>query len=141
MNGYLLDTHAAIWFFTGDALLSKTADQIISEGVNRVYLSVTSAWELAIKISIGKLRFPGNSAGFIQAVQDIDITIIPIKPDHFTALEKLPLLHRDPFDRLLIATVISEQMTFISAVKNIAQYDVPLVSNKLEAANSVGADI
>ena len=140
MNGYLLepqpspqgegsplDTHAAIWFLTGDTLLSKTANQIISEGVNRVYLSVASAWELAIKISIGKLRFPGNSAGFIQAVQDNDITIIPINPAQLTALESLPLLHRDPFDRLLIATAISEQMTIISADKNIAQYDVPLV--------------
>jgi PIN domain nuclease of toxin-antitoxin system len=127
MNGYLLDTHTAIWFLTGDILLSKTADQIISEGVNRVYLSVISAWELAIKISIGKLRFPGNSAGFIQAVQNNDITIIPVKTAHLTVLERLPFLHRDPFDRLLIATTISEQMTFISADKNIAQYDVPLV--------------
>jgi len=127
MNGYLLDTHAAIWFLTGDTLLSQNADQIISEGANRICLSIISAWELAIKISIGKLRFPGNAAGFIQAVQDNDITIIPIKPDHLTAFEKLPLLHRDPFDRLLIATAISEQMTFISADKNVAQYDVPLI--------------
>jgi len=69
---------------------------------------------------------------FIQAVQDNDITIIPIKPDQLTVFEKLPLLHRDAAylrydDRLLIATAISEQMTFISADKNIAQYDVPLV--------------
>jgi len=127
MNSYLLDTHTAIWFLTGDTLLSQTADQIISEGFNRVYLSVISAWELAIKISIGKLRFPGNVAGFIQAVQDNDITIIPIKPEHLTVLESLPLLYRDPFDRLLIATAISEQMTFISADKNIAQYNVPLI--------------
>jgi len=65
MRGYLLDTHVAIWFLTGDTLLSQTADQIISEDVNRIYVSVISAWELAIKISIGKLRFPGNAAGFI----------------------------------------------------------------------------
>ena len=127
MGRYLLDTHAAIWFLTGDTLLSQTADQIISDGDNRIYLSVISAWELAIKVSIGKLRFPGKVAGFIQAVQDNDITIIPINPDNLTALEKLPLLHRDPFDRLLIATAISEQMTFVSADKNIAQYNVPLV--------------
>jgi PIN domain nuclease of toxin-antitoxin system len=127
MNDYLLDTHVAIWFLTGDTLLSQTADQIISEGVNRIYVSVISAWELAIKISIGKLRFPGNAAGFIQAVQDNDITIIPIMPSHLTALESLPLIHRDPFDRLLIATALDEQISLISADKNIAQYDVPLI--------------
>ena len=127
MGGYLLDTHVAIWFLTGDTLLSPTAAQIIREGVNRVYLSMISAWELAIKISIGKLRFPGNVAGFIQAVQANDITVIPIKPSHLTVFESLPLIHRDPFDRLLIATALDERMPLISADKNIAQYDVPLV--------------
>jgi len=94
MNGYLLDTHVAIWFLTGDTLLSQTADQIISEDVNRIYLSIISTWELAIKISIGKLRFPGNAAGFIQALRyaaDIDkgalVTIDPRK----TRVTLLPL--------------------------------------------------
>jgi PIN domain nuclease of toxin-antitoxin system len=127
MNDYLLDTHVAIWYFTGDTLLSPTAEQIICDGVNRVYMSIISAWELAIKISIGKLRFPGNAAGLIQAVQDHDITILPIKSDHLTALESLPMLHRDPFDRLLVATAIDEHLTFITADENIAQYDVPLI--------------
>ena len=127
MNDYLLDTHVAIWFLTGDTLLSQTADQIISEDVNRIYVSVISAWELAIKISIGKLRFPGNAAGFIQAVQDNDITILPIMPSHLAVYESLPMIHRDPFDRLLIATAIDEQISLISADKNIAQYDVPLI--------------
>jgi PIN domain nuclease of toxin-antitoxin system len=126
MNGYLLDTHSAIWFLTGDTLLSQTADQIISDSVNHIYLSIISAWELAIKISIGKLRFPGNVAGFIQAIQDNDINIIPIKSTHLTTFESLPLIHRDPFDRLLIATAVDEQMSLISADKNIAQYDVSL---------------
>jgi len=96
MNGYLLDTHVAIWFLTGDTLLSPTADQLICDGVNSVYLSVISAWELAIKISIGKLRFPGNALGFIQAIEANDITIIPIKPSHLTTFESLPMIHRDP---------------------------------------------
>ncbi|GBU29543.1 hypothetical protein R84B8_03115 [Treponema sp. R8-4-B8] len=127
MNGYLLDTHTAIWFFTGDTLLSPTAEQIIRNRTNRVYLSVISAWELAIKISIGKLRFPGNVVGFMTAAQTNDITIVPIETVHLSSFESLPLFHRDPFDRLLIATAISEQMTFISADKNITQYDVPLL--------------
>jgi PIN domain nuclease of toxin-antitoxin system len=127
MGAYLLDTHTAIWYLTGDALLSPTAKRIINDRTNRIYLSVVSAWELSIKISIGKLRFPGNAAGFISSAQAYDITIVPIETAHLTALEELPLLHRDPFDRLLAAAAISEKMTFISADKNIAQYNVPLI--------------
>jgi len=124
---YLLDTHTAIWFFTGDAMLSPNAARIILNETNRIYLSIISAWELAIKISIGKLRFPDNVVGFMQATQANDITIVPIKTAYLTILESLPLIHRDPFDRLLVATAICEQMTFISADKNIAQYNVPIV--------------
>jgi PIN domain nuclease of toxin-antitoxin system len=98
MSGYLLDTHTAIWYLTGDTLLSPTAARVIRDSGNRIYLSIVSAWELAVKISIGKLRFPGNAAGFIQAIQAYDITLLPIKSAHLTALESLPLIHRDPAD-------------------------------------------
>ncbi|MDR0322946.1 MAG: type II toxin-antitoxin system VapC family toxin [Treponema sp.] len=125
MNGYLLDTHAAIWFFTGDTMLSPTAKQTIRERTNRIYLSVISAWELTIKISIGKLRFPGDAAGFMQFAQDNDIAIVPVETAHLTILKELPLIHRDPFDRLLVATAISEKMTIITADMNIARYDAP----------------
>jgi PIN domain nuclease of toxin-antitoxin system len=127
MKRYLLDTHTAIWFFDGSTAMSTTVDKVIRDSTNRIYLSIVSAWELAIKISIGKLRFPGNVDGFMQATQANDITIIPIETAHLTVLESLPSFHRDPFDRLLVATAISEQMTFISADKNITQYDVPLL--------------
>jgi PIN domain nuclease of toxin-antitoxin system len=127
MASYLLDTHAAIWFFTGDALLSATANSIIRDGSNHVCLSVVSAWELAIKISIGKLRFPGNVVGFIRIAKANDITITNIESTYLAALESLPWIHRDPFDRLIVATAISEQMTVISADKNIEKYDVPLI--------------
>jgi PIN domain nuclease of toxin-antitoxin system len=60
MGGYLLDTHAAIWFLIGDDKLSGTARRIIEDNSNSIYMSVVSAWELTIKISIGKLRFPGR---------------------------------------------------------------------------------
>ena len=127
MDRYLLDTHAAIWFLNGNDTLSKTANRIIRDFSNPVFLSIVSAWELAIKAGIGKLDFDGKAAGFIRLAENIGITILPIKTSHLSALEELPLLHRDPFDRLFIATAISEQMTFVSADKNIAQYDVPLV--------------
>jgi len=127
MRGYLIDTHVAIWFFNGSDTLSKTADRIICDFSNPIYISIVSVWELAIKTGIGKMKFDGKIAGFIRLAEKNEITILPIKPTHLTALESLPLIHRDPFDRLLIATAIDEQMSLISADKNIAQYDVPLI--------------
>ena len=124
MNHYLLDTHAAIWFLIGDSALSPTVGQIIRDRTNRIYLSVASAWELTIKISIGKLRFPGNAAGFIQAAENNDIKIVSIETAYLTILKTLPFIHRDPFDRLLIATAISENITLITIDENIAKYDV-----------------
>jgi PIN domain nuclease of toxin-antitoxin system len=124
MNGYLLDTHTAIWFFTGDSLLSPVAGQIILDDTNQIYLSVISAWELTIKISLGKLRFPGDAVGFMEAAADNDITILPIEMPYFTVLKGLPFIHRDPFDRLLVATAIVEGFTLITTDGNIAQYKV-----------------
>ena len=127
MNRYLLDTHIAIWFLTGDTVLPLKIKKIISDRTNRIYLSVLSAWELTIKISIGKLRFPGDAAGFINAAKSNDITILPIDGEHLTVLKDLPHIHHDPFDRLLIATAISEDMKIITVDKNIMRYDVPII--------------
>ena len=127
MFNYLLDTHTAIWFFNDSAELSSTADKIISEGTNRIFLSITSAWELAIKIGIGKMEFNGKSAGFLQLAEKCDITILPIKAVHLTAFENLPFIHRDPFDRLIIATALAEQMTLITDDGNIARYEIPII--------------
>ncbi len=127
MGRYLLDTHTAIWYFNGDKALSKAAREIILELSNQIHLSITSAWELAIKVNLGKLEFKGQVTRFVHLAETYGFTIFPIKTSHLSVLEELPLLHRDPFDRLLIATAISEQMTFISADRNIAQYDVPLM--------------
>ncbi|MDR0527934.1 MAG: type II toxin-antitoxin system VapC family toxin [Spirochaetaceae bacterium] len=128
MGRYLLDTHTAIWFLIGvDDKLSAAARRIIGSDSRPVYLSVVSGWEMAIKINIGKLRFPGNAAGFIRSAQAWEITILPIETAHLTALESLPLIHRDPFDRLLVATALAEKMTLVSADENIRRYDVDLV--------------
>jgi len=127
MGRYLLDTHTAMWYFNGDKALSKTAREIILKLSNQIHLSIISAWELAIKINLGKLDFTGQAARFVHLSETDGFTILPIKTSHLTVLESLPMLHRDPFDRLLIATAISEQMTFISADKNVTQYDVPLI--------------
>jgi PIN domain nuclease of toxin-antitoxin system len=124
MSRCLLDTHAAIWFFSGDDKLSQTAQNAILDISNRKFISIASAWEVAIKIGIGKLEIDGKAAGFIRLAETNDITILPIKTAYLTALESLPLIHRDPFDRLLVATTLCEQMTIITADEDIAKYQV-----------------
>jgi PIN domain nuclease of toxin-antitoxin system len=125
VGNYLLDTHTAIWFLNGERALSQTARQIIVESSNRRCISIVSVWELAIKIGIGKMKFPGNSAGFIRVAEASGFFIVPIKIDYPIIVENLPRIHRDPFDRILIATAIVEKMTIITADKDIARYDVP----------------
>ena len=127
MGNYLLDTHTAIWFFNGDGMLSETAKRNILNFSNHKYLSIVSAWELAIKIGLGKLDFDGKATGFVQLAENNGFTIVPIKTTHLTVLETLPLIHRDPFDRLLIATALAEQMTLITVDVNIVKYDVPYI--------------
>jgi PIN domain nuclease of toxin-antitoxin system len=127
MDRYLLDTHAALWFFNGDNTLPETVRRIIEGDSGYVYMSVASAWETAIKIGLGKLGFPGNSAGFVRSAQANGIIILPIETDHLAALERLPWIHRDPFDRLLIAVAQTERMTLLTADENIARYDVPYI--------------
>ena len=124
MTSYLLDTHAAIWFFDGNNMLSEIANEIIRDLSNPIFLSIASAWELAIKIGLGKLDFDGKLADFVRLAETNDITILPIKIAHLTALESLPLIHRDPFDRLLVATALAENMTLITADGNITRYNV-----------------
>ncbi|MDR2971016.1 MAG: type II toxin-antitoxin system VapC family toxin [Bacteroidales bacterium] len=124
MKQYLLDTHTAIWFFNGDPKLSENAKQIIRNRSNPVYLSIASAWEVAVKISIGKLDEIESVVNFLHDAETNDITILPITTSCLSTLEALPMHHRDPFDRLLVATAIVEQMTFITADENTPKYDV-----------------
>ena len=124
MGHYLLDTHTAMWFFNGDNAISENARRVIIDLSNVKYLSIVSAWELAIKIGLGKLEFNSRSAGFIRLAEKNGFSILPIKHFHLTALETLSFLHRDPFDRLLIATAIAEELTLITVDENIARYEV-----------------
>ncbi|MCL2441801.1 MAG: type II toxin-antitoxin system VapC family toxin [Treponema sp.] len=127
MNRYLIDTHTAIWFFNGDQKLSDKAKQIIRDRSNPIYISIASAWEVAIKISIGKLDEIESVANFLQDAKINDIIILPVSPSCLIILETLPIIHRDPFDRLLIATAIAEEMTLITADENALKYNVPQI--------------
>ncbi len=121
---YLLDTHTAIWAFADDVNLSKNVREIIADTSNSLYISIVSAWELAIKISLGKLDFPGGVSTFLTEVEENGIEIIGIDSSYIKCVEKLPFIHRDPFDRLIIATAKIDNATLLTADENIHKYEV-----------------
>ena len=112
----LLDTHTLLWFTLGDAKLIRTAREEIESSGNEKLVSPASYWEIAIKISIGKYTVPQPYEQFIEkAIDDNGFAILPILPKHTAVLTNLPFHHRDPFDRMVLAQAIVEQMPIISS--------------------------
>lgn len=100
----LLDTHTFLWFLADDPQLSPAARRLIEDGTNEILLSMASLWEIAIKVSLGKLTLGGAFATFIPDQLTLNaFGLLPIELAHVTAVAALPFHHRDPFDRLLIA--------------------------------------
>ncbi|MDR1095274.1 MAG: type II toxin-antitoxin system VapC family toxin [Spirochaetaceae bacterium] len=120
----LMDTHALIWFFNGDVLLSERAKRSIIEIQHRKFVSMVSVWEIAIKISLNKLAFDGKTKGFLDLINNNGFELLSVNENHILELEKLPFIHRDPFDRLLVATAISEKMHIVTSDTNIQKYSV-----------------
>ncbi|MDP9315493.1 MAG: type II toxin-antitoxin system VapC family toxin [Chloroflexota bacterium] len=114
----LLDTHTFLWFVNGDVQVSPTARQLIQDTANASYVSAASLWEMAIKISLGKLSFPQPFATFIsEQIQRNGFIELGIAINHTAQVAVLPFPladHRDPFDRLLIAQATVEQMAIVS---------------------------
>lgn len=121
----LLDTHAFLWFITGDARLSGHARQVLSTGGNQVLLSVASVWEIAIKVAIGRLPLTLPLDAFIPDQLLLNrIELLPISLEHALQVAHLPPHHRDPFDRLLIAQAIREGIPLVSADQAFDAYPV-----------------
>ncbi|MFH1859672.1 MAG: type II toxin-antitoxin system VapC family toxin [bacterium] len=111
----LLDTHSFLWFIGGNSKLSSTARTTLEDTFNQLFLSVASLWEMAIKVSLGKLIILQPFEILIPHQLKLNgIKLLEIKVQHVAIVSKLPFHHRDPFDRLLIAQAIAEQMPIIS---------------------------
>jgi PIN domain nuclease of toxin-antitoxin system len=125
----LLDTHSFLWWVTDDPQLSARARRTISSGSNEVHFSAVSAWEIAIKAGLGRLRIgDGDTEQFIaQQVAVNGFGVLAIEMSHALKTASLPNYHRDPFDRLLIAQAMSEEMALISADRALADYRVKIV--------------
>ena len=124
MAQFLLDTHTLIWYLTDAPDLSKKVKKNIENAENQIVVSIVSFWELAVKINIGKLKLSYSLQEIIQEVEKLSIEILEIKPVHLFSLLELPLHHRDPFDRLLIAQAQSENLILLSKDENFPLYDV-----------------
>lgn len=121
----LLDTHTFLWMSLDDPQLSETAREKLSDNANDLYLSPTSYWEIAIKISIGKYNLAEPLAEFIKReIAANDLNLLPIYVDHAAEVSELPFHHKDPFDRMLVAQSLVESLPIVSGDAIFDQYGV-----------------
>lgn len=120
---YIVDTCTLIWYMTRDKKLPESIRQIIYDSDN-VYVSIATLWEIAVKQTTGKLSSVTQSVYEIaELCGDNGIIIMPLKLAYFERIKQLPLIHRDPFDRIIIATAIEENMTLLTKDSEIIKYD------------------
>lgn len=124
----LLDTHALIWWLAADTSLSATARDAIADPANDIFISAATAWEIATKHRIGKLPeaglLAGDVAGFVAAQ---GFSELPITISHGQLAGSLPPIHRDPFDRILVAQAITAGLTLVSSDAILRAYAVALL--------------
>ena len=124
---YILDTHVLLWSMFESVKLSQSAQEILVDRKSRRFISISSMWEIAIKNRIGKLPLPNGLADVFSTVEKRGYGVLDIDQQHIEIYNTLPLLHRDPFDGIIVATAFLENMTIITADENIQKYDVPWI--------------
>ena len=124
---YLIDTHTLLWHFNGDKQMSNSAMEILKDNKLEKYTSIASVWEIAIKVSIGKLLLEFSFDEIEIKLAGSNISLLDISVEHTQKIISLPLHHRDPFDRMIIAQSIAEDLTIISKDKNFPLYPIKLL--------------
>jgi PIN domain nuclease of toxin-antitoxin system len=118
---YLLDTHILLWSLNEPSKLNRKTQKLISNTNNIVFVSTSTLWELQIKKSIGKISLPDN---FSLLLEQGGYELLDIKVEHINKLNEIPLIHKDPFDRMLIAQSICENTTLITSDSEIIKYEL-----------------
>ena len=121
---YLLDTHTLIWFLNGDSKISKKAKNIIENENFKKYVSSATIWEIAIKLSLKKIKFDMSFNEFLNLIEDNNFEFIYINSKTALLVSELEFIHRDPFDRLIIAQALDQGLTIITKDYLIKKYDV-----------------
>jgi PIN domain nuclease of toxin-antitoxin system len=121
---YLLDTHVLLWMLENDPSLSLIARQEIENLENKCYVSMTSLYEVAIKKNIGKIATPHTIVTFAKEINNVGLILLPIEVEHLETYLSLPQFdnHKDPFDRLIIATSLAENFVIISIDEKFKLY-------------------
>ena len=119
----LLDTHVVIWWLTDDPTLAEDIKDRLDHEPD-VYVSAATLWEVAIKQAIGKLP---ETALLAERILDCGFTPLPVNPEHALAAGQLPMIHRDPFDRMLVAQAQCEELTLVTRDENCQKYDVTVL--------------
>ena len=127
----LIDTHALLWHIEGSSKLSKQARELIDSDSNSLFFSIVSLWEIAIKLGLNKLVLENSFSELDGLLADLEIEVLPISFSDTEQYLSLPLHHRDPFDRMLIAQAITHSLTIVSADKVFEVYPVVRLWNDL----------
>jgi PIN domain nuclease of toxin-antitoxin system len=120
----LLDTHAALWFLSGDERLSENATRHLTDESSRVLLSAAVVWKIAVKRSLGKLAVPDE---YLSLLLDAGVQPLAVSVAHAAAVEHLPPHHRDPFDRMLVSQAVVEGGALVSRDDALRPYGVTLI--------------
>src|SRR5215467_415412 len=124
----LLDTHIFLWYISADPQLPAAFRDAIRDPANEVYLSVASVWEAVIKYALGKLPLPEAPAEYLPRQREAHrITSLPVEEAALAHLAGLPALHRDPFDRILVAQALQHGLTLATVDGAVRAYGVPLL--------------
>ena len=124
---YLLDTNALLFFLYESQKLSPKASEIIYHSNEKVNVSIVSMWEIAIKSSIGKLEIKSSISKIVETCEKERFNILSITPFHLDGIKKLPFIHGDPFDRLIISQAVAEDLVIITKDGIIPKYDVKVL--------------
>jgi PIN domain nuclease of toxin-antitoxin system len=122
---FLVHTHALLWALGEPSTLSRQARDALADPSNLIVVSSASLWECAIKASIGKLDLPED---FFDSIPEAGYEVMPIRTSHLNLYRTLPMHHRAPVDRMLVAQARAEALTLISRDPDIAKYDVAVLS-------------
>jgi PIN domain nuclease of toxin-antitoxin system len=124
----LLDTHIFLWFISGDRQLSDKIRDAIRDSDNEVYLSAISVWEVIVKYQLGKLSLPESPEIYLPKQRDLhQITSLPFDEMSVIQLAKLPPLHRDPFDRMLVCQALQHNLTIATVDPVVRAYPVNVI--------------
>lgn len=118
----LLDTHLLLWAAASSTRLSREARELLEDASNEAYYSTASIWEIAIKSSLRRKDFRVDLAAFLAALPHMSLIELPVTAAHAAGVARLPPIHRDPFDRLLIAQSIAEPLTLLTNDAILARY-------------------